>query len=221
MNDSLARELVTTNLLSSPLRSPQRLQVERAAKVEARRARAAAKRSEGESERKRRCLLYEKTHRCGEVDSMPLVSPPERLHKVAVQSAVSAVARVGDHVRVDQDLTTGKHSHGGGGYVVGVRGKGSETTVDLRYHAVDGGRIEKDIPPKRITRTPIPQHSGRRKKRRRRRPLDSSPIPTPTLYPSPKLMSWMHCVLVTLAILERVGGERHSCATIVAASMRS
>jgi hypothetical protein len=109
-----------------------------------------------ESDRKAKCLLlFEKEHRIN--TKYDLVTPPTKpLHNNGNRGG--AIIITGDYVFVTSDLSHGKCSHGGNGYVIDFEGTGPDRKFTFQYdsRSISGMKMERNVEYHRITQIPNP-----------------------------------------------------------------
>ena len=147
----------------------KRIEIDKAARLAQRQAKAAAKRAKNEPANKAKCMAHMTAKRADEAptDRSKLVRPLRQ--KVSIAAADTAAAAVGDFVDVDHDLSPGNRRFGGKGIVLAVHGVGGSTTIDVEaVNGVDMGRWWMGVP---ITAfTVLPPIQDYKLERRRAKP---------------------------------------------------
>jgi hypothetical protein len=119
-----------------------------AQKKVARDASKAQARANAEFSNKRKCIEVEQEARDKQ-------SKTSELTTAAAKPATLMNTGIGPgrYVEVKSDLTPGKCSHGGTGFVVSADGEGSMCTFTIRYDisSPDGGKVESEVPYSRLT----------------------------------------------------------------------
>jgi hypothetical protein len=108
-----------------------------------------------EADRKAKCLLFEKEHRIN--TKYDLVTPPTKPLRNNGNRG-GAVIITGDYVFVTSDLSPGKCSHGGNGYVIDFEGTGPDRKFTIQYDrcSISGMKMERNVEYHRITQIPNP-----------------------------------------------------------------
>jgi hypothetical protein len=124
-----------------------------AQKKTARDASRAKARADAEFSNKRKCIEFEQEERDKQSKTSELtttVTKPATLMNTEIGP--------GWYVAVKSDLTPGKCSHGGNGFVTRVDGEGFKRTFTIEYDrsSPDGGKVESAIPYGRLTELPNP-----------------------------------------------------------------
>ena len=154
-------------------------QVAKASQQANRKAAKAKKKAEEEPRLKAECLKYERKARLKSMSDYDLetesIPPRRRLFKEVEAPALT----VGEFVRVDSALgIVGPAKYGGEGWVVGVRGYGAATLIDVKYmgqsaHKNSSGGLkasETSISMSRVTPLQAPLSSSKSSPRKRARP---------------------------------------------------
>lgn len=119
----------------------------------------AQRRAQAEYTNKRRCVEYELEERRKQATMSSLTTALPTGGRVLFDSAVAAV-NPGDFVLVSEDLSSGKSSHGGRGWIKAVSGVGDATTATVEYLETENSgslKLEPAIPLSRLTICPIPE----------------------------------------------------------------
>jgi hypothetical protein len=150
-------------LVSTPFVAPDDINTAQAAvrRVE-REASQADRRHATEFNDKRRCTELENAVH-GDQTSELTTAKTKRL-RLAQRISIT----VGEYVRISPDLTPGKCSHGGTGYVIACSPSSDDaasTSFTVKYDECTGTTTtEKDIPVTRLTVLPIPAHRARQQR---------------------------------------------------------
>lgn len=137
---------------------------EMAQKKAAKKADKAAERAAAEFSNKRKCIELEREVRDKETKSSALTTAEDK-----TVSHEESQIRVGCYVDVDPDLSVGKCSHGGSGFVSAVLGEGADRTFTVKYDrsSVEGGKTESLIPYNRIHERPSPFETSKQSRERK------------------------------------------------------
>ena len=158
-------------------------EIHRVARLEAKRAKAAAAKAKAapmNTARRLASIKAAQSLRCPTsytdlVHALP-APPPKLTDKPA--------ATVGQYARIASCLLPGYYEQGGDAWITAVRGIGGAAVIDCRMNTgADMGRTYKNIPIDRFTIIPIPQHNHRppRKGRSERVSYEPPPLSIPQL----------------------------------------
>lgn len=148
------------------------------------------KEAQEEFENKRRCVEFEIAQR---KEQLTTVSSVTTAPKSRSKSFAKVVVSVGDYVKVKEDLSPGKCSHGGTGFVIAVDGDGGKLKAAVKYDEGMSGTVENDVPLKRITVSPVPLHYF--KANRKRKATDIMNIAAPSESKSSSVPSHIEAIL--------------------------
>lgn len=158
-----------------------------------------------EYKNKVRCVELEREVQTSQVSDYPLTSPTGKY-----QSTTNGpdVFSIGDYAQVTSDLSPGKCSYGGTGFIVDITKKNKHFWCSVRYDQNSTGeqRTEKDIPASRLTIIPYTAfRTGRMPSRKRNKNItmfDPSPDKAATSTPD-----WANMPLVDALSLSFSSGR--------------
>ena len=119
-----------------------------------------------EYKKKKKCIKFEEEKRREDLKESELTTPCLTRRNISKELSEKPSFDLGVRVKVSEDLSVGKCSHGGLGWVIGVNGIGGNTECDVRYDYCASGcqsLIEKNVNIQRMTEMPSPfEHSPKR-----------------------------------------------------------
>lgn len=109
-------------------------------------AKAATEASKVEPLNKQKCLDFQRRVRAQQAKKFSLkTSNPSR-----IKTTTACEMNIGNYVIVDPDLSPGKKSFGGRGWVHAIHHEGNKTFIDVEYISTEATRFESHIPLKRV-----------------------------------------------------------------------
>ena len=125
------------------------------AKKQRKAAVAAAADADKEFHNKKRCLEAETEKRQYQANISSLTTPTAKGAGSVLPTTYFGSIGVGVFVKVKQDLSPGKCSHGGSGFVTNVTGNGPSSIFTVKYNDPSGGTTESNIGYARLTILPV------------------------------------------------------------------
>jgi len=157
----------SSSIVEVDLTTDDEIAVLNAKKKQKRKAKAAAKKLMEEAANMKKRIAHEKqVMQASAPGYSPLTesTPPERKPFIDV---CKPALRIGEYVSVRNDPVPGQVSGWGGqGFVLGVRGTGAATKVDVLLDEMGGGRLIKDVDIRMVTKKTFMLSPGREKRRR-------------------------------------------------------
>ena len=101
-----------------------------------------------EMERKKKCLFHERAIQRTQIDCSELTTPPRKTQKMTTNEYYP---NVGEFVTVEPDLSPGKKSYGGTGWIMSIYREDRQLFLDIAYNKNCSQRTEMNVPIERVT----------------------------------------------------------------------